>query len=189
MKVREAPKQALQRKLLDGLRYLVREVLRLNQPEASDGWLTHDVLWLVSKTACDRLRAHLLSQGIDTAVFDLLQEHGIVQATPDGKAIWRATVATESGWTHAFTFLRLAPALIWDAVERPPPFSGTVRIEVTTETNPGGVACDGAFPTSADRSAAARASERPQVKDSPDAVGGVLTLFDGTSKKPAKGSS
>ena len=41
-KVREAPRQALQRKLLDGLRYLVREVLRLNQPEASDGWLTQD---------------------------------------------------------------------------------------------------------------------------------------------------
>ena len=63
-KAREAPQQALQRKLLDGLRYLVRDVLRLNQPEASDGWLTQDALWLVSKTVCDRLRAHLLSQGI-----------------------------------------------------------------------------------------------------------------------------
>ncbi|WP_432213631.1 MobH family relaxase, partial [Pseudomonas aeruginosa] len=45
-----APKHALQRKLLDGLRYLLKEELKLNQPEASDGWLTEDGLWLVSKT-------------------------------------------------------------------------------------------------------------------------------------------
>ena len=139
-KVREAPQQALQRKLLDGLRYLVREVLRLNQPEASDGWLTQDALWLVSKTVCDRLRAHLLSQGINgvpdrnTAVFDVLQEHGVVQPTPDGKAIWRATVESETGWTHSFTFLRVAPSVIWDAGERPAPFRGNVRIESAAES-------------------------------------------------------
>lgn len=32
-----APKHALQRKLLDGLRYLLKEELKLNQPEASGG--------------------------------------------------------------------------------------------------------------------------------------------------------
>jgi len=41
-----APKHAL----LDGLHYLLKEQLKLNQPEASDGWLTEDGLWLVSKT-------------------------------------------------------------------------------------------------------------------------------------------
>ena len=40
-----------------------QEELKLNQPEASDGWLTEDALWLVSKTVSDKLRAHLLSQG------------------------------------------------------------------------------------------------------------------------------
>ncbi|MEN1479501.1 TraI domain-containing protein, partial [Pseudomonas aeruginosa] len=59
-----APKHALQRKLLDGLRYLLKEQLKLNQPEASDGWLTEDALWLVSKTVSDKLRAHLLSEGL-----------------------------------------------------------------------------------------------------------------------------
>src|SRR3546814_2737468 len=74
-----APKHALQRKLLEGLRYLLKEELKLNQPQASDGWLTQDALWLVSKTVSDKLRAHLLSQGIDgipannTAVFNVLQ--------------------------------------------------------------------------------------------------------------------
>jgi integrating conjugative element relaxase (TIGR03760 family) len=134
-RARLAPKHALQRKLLDGLRYLLKEELRLNQREASDGWLTQDALWLVSKTVCDKLRAHLLSQGIEgvpernIAVFNVLQDHGIVQATPDGKAIWRATVVSDSGWTHSFTFLKVAPALLWEVNERPPPFNGTVRIE------------------------------------------------------------
>src|SRR3546814_3812654 len=60
-----APKHSLQRKLVNGLRYLLKEELKLNQPEASDGWLTGDALWLVSKTVSDKLRAHLLSQGVD----------------------------------------------------------------------------------------------------------------------------
>ncbi len=56
-----APKHALQRKLLDGLRYLLKEQLKLNQPEASDGWLTEDGLWLVSKTVIFRRRLHGIS--------------------------------------------------------------------------------------------------------------------------------
>jgi len=134
-----APKNALQRKLLDGLRYLLKHELKLNQPQASDGWLTDDALWLVSKTVSDKLRAHLLSQGIDgipannTAVFNVLQEHGMLQPTPEGKAIWKATITSESGWSHRFTLLRLSPALIWEANERPAAFAGTVVIEAATD--------------------------------------------------------
>ncbi len=130
-----APKHALQRKLLDGLRYLLREELKLNQPQASDGWLTQDALWLVSKTVSDKLRAHLLSQGIDgipsnnTAVFNVLQDHGIALPTPDGKAIWKATVTSDAGWSHSFTFLKLSPAAIWEAAERPAPFAGQVQVD------------------------------------------------------------
>ncbi|MFW7348370.1 MAG: MobH family relaxase [Pigmentiphaga sp.] len=132
-----APKHTLQRKLVNGLRYLLKEELKLNQPEASDGWLTEDALWLVSKTVSDKLRAHLLSQGVDgipannTAVFNVLQDHGMLQPTPDGKAIWRATVTSSTGWSHPFTLLRLAPALIWEPGERPAPFAGTVAIDTT----------------------------------------------------------
>lgn len=127
-----APKTALQRKLVDGLRYLLKEELKLNQPQASDGWLTQDTLWLVSKTCSDKLRAHLLSQGIEgipssnTAVFNVLQDHGVLQPAPEGKAIWKATVTSETGWSHSFTLLRLSPALIWEANERPVAFTGTV---------------------------------------------------------------
>lgn len=105
------------------------------QAGPADGWLTQDALWLVSKTVSDKLRAHLLSQGIDgipasnTAVFNVLQDHGIVQPTPDGKAIWKAAVTSEAGWSHAFTFLKLSPAMIWDAADRPAPFAGRVQVE------------------------------------------------------------
>jgi integrating conjugative element relaxase (TIGR03760 family) len=135
-----APKQALQRKLLDGLRHLVRNELKLNQPQASDGWLTHDALWLVSKTVADKLRAHLLGQGIEgipesnPTLFDVLQEHGIAQATTDNKAIWKATVTGTNGWTHSFTFLKLAPAAIWEIDDRPAPFGGIVTIDADNAT-------------------------------------------------------
>ncbi len=134
-----APRHALQRKLLDELRYLLHDVLKLNQPEASDGWLTDNALWLVSKTVSDRLRAHLLSQGIsgiperNTTLFNILQEHGLVLANPEGKAIWRATVHSDSGWTQTFTLLKLAPSLIWEPEQRPPPFAGNVQMEAATE--------------------------------------------------------
>ncbi len=146
-----APKHALQRKLLDGLRYLLKEELKLNQPEASDGWLTEDALWLVSKTVSDKLRAHLLSQGIDgipasnTAVFNVLQDHGMLQPTSNGKAVWRATVTSTTGWSHSFTLLRLAPALIWDSGEQPAPFAGSVEIDATSTEN--GVSASATPPT------------------------------------------
>ena len=130
-----APRQSLQRKLLDGLRYLLKEELKLNQPQASDGWLTQDGLWLVSKTVCDKLRAYLLSQGMEgiptsnSAVFDVLQDHGIAQTSPEGKAIWKATVVNDNGWTQSFTFLKVAPALIWDANGRPATFVGAVNVD------------------------------------------------------------
>ncbi|WP_122656062.1 MobH family relaxase [Burkholderia pseudomallei] len=130
-----APKHALQRKLLDGLRHLVRNELKLNQPQASDGWLTQDALWLVSKTVADKLRASLLVQGIEgipesnPTLFDVLQEHGIVQSTTDGKAIWKATVASANGWTQSFTFLKLAPAIIWESDDRPVPFAGVITVD------------------------------------------------------------
>ncbi|NUT69382.1 MobH family relaxase [Pseudomonas corrugata] len=134
-KAMAAPKHALQRKLLEGLRYLLSEEFKLNQPQASDGWLTQDALWLVSKTVSDKLRAHLLSLGVDgipernIAVFNVLQEHGIALPNAHGKVIWKATVTSKTGWSHSFTFLKLSPALIWDAGARPAAFTGTVIVD------------------------------------------------------------
>ncbi|MCK2094540.1 MobH family relaxase [Thauera aromatica] len=176
-----APTHALQRKLLDGLRYLLKEELKLNATQASDGWLTQDSLWLVSKTVSDKLRAHLLAQGIDgipannTAVFNVLQDHGMLQPTTEGKAIWRATITSETGWSHTFTLLRLAPALIWEGDDRPAPFTGTVVVEVETSDAPAELSTD-----SSDTSPAMNAAPAPSTAPAADSVDALLELL-GTS--------
>ena len=176
-----APKHALQRKLLDGLRYLLKEEFKLNQAGPADGWLTQDALWLVSKTVSDKLRAHLLSQGIDgipasnTAVFNVLQDHGIVQPTPDGKAIWKATVTSDAGWSHAFTFLKLSPAMIWDAADRPAPFAGRVQVE-EEQAEPPPLAPAVADGPRVEGTEAAPASTAPIASTATDA--GVAALLD-----------
>ncbi|MBB6290635.1 integrating conjugative element relaxase (TIGR03760 family) [Pseudomonas sp. SJZ103] len=133
-KALQAPIHSLQHHLISGLRHLVQHELKLNQPGAA-GWLTQDALWLVSKTVTDKLRAYLLSQAIEgipssnIAVFDELQSHGLVESTPEGKAIWTALVA-QGNWEQTFTFLRFQPALIWGNKDRPEAFNGTVSIAV-----------------------------------------------------------
>lgn len=130
-KALQAPKHSLQHHLLTGLRHLVKNEFKLNQPGAA-GWFTEDHLWLVSKTTTDKLRAHLLAQAVDgvpssnIALFDELQSHGLVEATPEGKAVWNATV-TDGDWQHRFTFIRLKPSLIWAGEPRPECFAGTIE--------------------------------------------------------------
>lgn len=197
-----APKHALQRKLLDGLRYLLKEEFKLNQPQASDGWLTLDALWLVSKTVSDKLRAYLLSQGIEgipennVTLFNVLQDHGIVQAAADGKAIWHATVTGDNGWSHRFTLLKLAPAQIWEAHERPEPFRGSVRVEdePTGANEPPPSPESSPDPTNAtDRVSASREPSAAPASGPADAVDALLGLLDarpsGSAPKPASNTS
>ncbi len=137
-----APKQSIQRQLAEGLRVLVSEKFKLNQPDGpSDGWLTQDGLWLVSKPAVDQLRAHLLSQGIEhiptsnAPMFNLLQDQAIIQPNGEGKAIWKANIDNGRGWKNTFTVLKIAPALIWpNATDRPEPFTGTLTVESAAAT-------------------------------------------------------
>lgn len=147
-KALQAPRHSLQHHLLTGLRHLVKNEFKLNQPGAA-GWLTQDHLWLVSKTATDKLRAYLLAQAVDgipssnIALFDELQSHGLVDATPEGKAVWNATVADDD-WQHRFTFLRLQPSLIWADEPRPDCFKGTVE-PMMEHSLPTGETCESAL--------------------------------------------
>lgn len=133
-----APKQSLQRQLADGLRHLVRDTLKLNQPDGpADGWLTHDALWLVSKPIADQLRAYLLSQGVEgvpssnAPFFNMLQDQGVIQTNAQDKAIWKATIDNGRGWRNTFTLLKLSPALIWnDPIDRPSIYTGSVELEL-----------------------------------------------------------
>ncbi|RMV54560.1 hypothetical protein ALP11_102278, partial [Pseudomonas syringae pv. papulans] len=132
-----APKQSIQRQLAEGLRMLVADKFKLNQPDGpSDGWLTQEGLWLVSKPAVDQLRALLLSQGIEhipssnAPMFNLLQDQAIIQPNGEGKAIWKASIDNGRGWKNTFTVLKIAPALIWpNTTDRPETYTGTLTVE------------------------------------------------------------
>lgn len=180
-KALQAPIHSLQHHLISGLRHLVQHELKLNQPGAA-GWLTHDALWLVSKTVTDRLRAYLLSQSIEgipssnLAVFDELQSHGLVESTPEGKAIWTALVI-QGNWQQSFTFLRLQPALIWGNEDRPEAFSGTVSIEAHEHLT------DAPVPTSAPETVSTRSGQSqpqpdPMELEDADYLGTLLDMFE-----------
>jgi hypothetical protein len=167
--------------LISGLRHLVRHELKLNQPGAA-GWLTQDALWLVSKTVTDKLRAHLLSQSIEgipssnIAVFDELQSHGLVESTPEGKAIWTAFVE-QGNWQQSFTFLRLQPALIWGNEDRPEAFSGTVSIAF--DDHPADAPASPPSP----KAVSTRSTQSPSQPDSlamqdADYLGTLLDMFE-----------
>ncbi|WP_338922513.1 MobH family relaxase [Pseudomonas silesiensis] len=179
-KALQAPTHSLQHHLTSGLRYLVQHELKLNQPGAA-GWLTQDALWLVSKTVTDKLRAYLLSQAIEgipssnLAVFDELQSHGLVESTPEGKAVWTALI-TQGNWQQTFTFLRLQPALIWGNEDRPETFSGTVSLAVDDQptTTPAPATSD----AGSTRSTQTPSPPDPLVIEDTDYLGTLLDMFE-----------
>jgi hypothetical protein len=145
----------------------------------------------------DKLRAYLLSQSIEgiptsnIAVFDELQSHGLVESTPDGKAIWTALVA-QGNWQQSFTFLRLQPALIWGSEDRPEAFSGTVSVAV--DDHPTNVPAS----TAASEAIRTRSPQSPSppdplaIEDADDYLGTLLDMFElvepGTSEAPSEPS-
>lgn len=135
---------SLAKQILTALRELVQTQFKLSNPHSgSDGWLTEDALWLISKTTADRIRAWLLQQGVTSVpdsnvrLFDEMQAHGLIIPTPEDKAVWQCDIKADGGWTPgcSLTLLRLSPARIWGSPEqRPAPFAGKV-IPVNLEAN------------------------------------------------------
>ncbi|EJH7016007.1 helicase/relaxase domain-containing protein [Salmonella enterica] len=132
----ERPQPSLPKQILTALRELVQSEFKLsNANSGSDGWLTDDALWLISKTTADRIRAWLLQQGVtgvpdsNVRLFDEMQSYGLIIPTPEGKAIWACTISADSGWSPGcpLTLLRLSPSRIWNTPEeRPAPFAGQI---------------------------------------------------------------
>ncbi|KGQ60550.1 MobH family relaxase [Gallibacterium anatis] len=136
------PQKSFASQILTALRYLIEHDLQLNNEKSgSDGWLTDDALWLVSKTVTDKIRAYLMQQGIsvpaqNSKVFDEMQAHKIIETTPDNKAIWNCQIKSDAGWQPqvTFTLLKISPSLIWDSIDkRPNTFAGTVIITNQSE--------------------------------------------------------
>ena len=86
------------------LRHLLQHKFKINTPKGpSDGWLTEDALWLMSKPTADQIRAYLLEQGISAPadnpkLFSEMQSLGIIESTNDGTAIWHCRIKADSGW-------------------------------------------------------------------------------------------
>ncbi|UYZ83039.1 TraI domain-containing protein [Entomomonas sp. E2T0] len=138
-----APVNSLQKKLITGLKQLIKTQFNINKTPGN-GWLTQDGLWLMSKTTADSLRAYLLSQGFDgipsknSILFDELQSYQIIQANPvDDRAIWTVAVSDETGkWQQEFSLIKVNPSLIWASDEKPELFKGQIEVIQKEETNP-----------------------------------------------------
>lgn len=134
--VLDNPQPSLAKQILTALRELAHTRYRLNNLQSgSDGWLTADALWLVSKTTADNVRAWLLQQGVTSVpdsnirLFDEMQSLGLIIPTAEGKAIWTCDIQATGGWSpgRPLTLLRVSPERIWpDADGRPPVFDGRV---------------------------------------------------------------
>lgn len=137
-KAMQAPSQSLQKKLLTGLKQLIKNDFKLNTTPG-DAWLTQEALWVMSNTTANKLRSSLLSQGFEgipannSTLFDELQSYGIIQVNTEGRAIWKAIVSDKSKqWQQEFTLLKLTPALIWSNEQWPLYFDGQILIKETS---------------------------------------------------------
>lgn len=123
-----APVESIQRKLAEGLRYMVKEQFKLNQ-KGGVAWLTEEALWLVSPRAINELKAHLYAQGIKNIPADLnrlygeLQAHGLIEEVSEGKSVWKCDVS-EGEWKQSFNMIKVSPTLIWPGEKKPAPFGG-----------------------------------------------------------------
>lgn len=192
-KALQAPPTSLQSHLIRGLRQLLKEdehKLKMNMPGAAC-WLTADGLWLVSKVVADKLRAFLLSQSVDkvpsknSALFDELQSHRLIEPNADGNAIWKAKVI-DGTWEQEFTFLRVKPSLIYGNEEYPPTFTGTITWDDKSAASVEPTAANESVKESEVLPAQAAKPQVPQISTPPaaenpatdDGIDDILSLLD-----------
>lgn len=143
-KLTQKPITSFAKQLVMALRHLLQHKFKINTPKGpSDGWLTEDALWLMSKPTADQIRAYLLEQGISAPadnpkLFSEMQSLGIIESTNDGTAIWHCRIKADSGWCppKAFSLLRIKPEVAWENLnDRPGIFLGRVDIEAEEISN------------------------------------------------------
>lgn len=128
-----APVESIQRKLAEGLRYMVKEHFKLNQ-KGGVAWLTDESLWLVSPRAINELKTHLYAQGIKSIPADLnrlygeLMAHGLIEEISEGKSVWKCEIS-EGDWKQSFNMIKVLPTLVWGMEDRPASFSGKLVIQ------------------------------------------------------------
>ena len=105
--------------------------LPLNRDGAC-GWVFDGSIWFVAKRLADTLREHIKKHaGPDAGfpgeakndrLFDTWQDFGVIQLSPQGKAIWYATVhgTDGAGYSHRLSLLRFPLSKLWDDPENYP---------------------------------------------------------------------
>ncbi|WP_353980926.1 MobH family relaxase [Salinicola endophyticus] len=172
-----APVESLQRKLADGLRYMVKEQFQLNQ-KGGVAWLTDEALWLVSPRAVNELKAYLYDQGVKSIPSDLtrlygeLQAHGLIEEVAEGKSVWKCQVS-DGDWAYSLNMIKISPTLIWGTGDKPEPFKGkvvTLGYDEVGDSNPEPQSSDQEIGASVEHEAKKAAGESTSVqvnKDSP----------------------
>ncbi len=129
----KAPIESLQRKVVDALRYVVKEQLVLNVPRAP-AYLTEDALWIVAPSVPNQVKSHLLQHGVGgvpsktTRLYDEMQAHGLILEAGDGKSVWQCEVSI-GDWQASLSFLKVPPSVIWGAgEERPSVLAGKLTV-------------------------------------------------------------
>ncbi|KAE9541380.1 TraI domain-containing protein [Ursidibacter maritimus] len=144
-KLAEKPQMSFAKQLLIALRQVIENYKFNTQQGGCDGWLTHDGLWVMSKSTADNIRAVLIKQGIavpsqNGKLFDELQTHKLIDITSDGKAIWSCKVTSNQGWTHdkPFSLLRIPAHIVWESIDdRPTLFEGRVEFNGNVDSQGG----------------------------------------------------
>lgn len=124
----------LSERLVTGLRHLIdTDALRLNAPGAA-GWVADGAVWLVVKTALDRLREHLRAEGHagvpgdNNRLMDELQQWRVIEPNQD-KAVWSGTIALPGGWAAGpLTMLKVPIAQIWGAEAGPEDIGAVISV-------------------------------------------------------------
>lgn len=181
-----APVESIQRKLAEGLRYLVREQFKINK-RGGQAWLTDGSLWLVSPRAINELKAHLYAQGIKSIPADLnrlygeLHAHGLIEEVEEGKHVWKCEVI-DGDWRQNFNMIKVPPNLIWEIQRRPASFSGKLNVE-----GAGAVEEERSNDESSSKEKIQQDERNDQTVSQEGIEDDVIALFpeiDGTDKKP-----
>ncbi|WP_061291184.1 MobH family relaxase [Azotobacter vinelandii] len=167
-----APQQSLQRKLVEGLRHLIRSgKLPVNGTKGSSVYLTDEAVWLVSPRVPRELKAYLLEQGIggipsdESRLYDEMLAHGLISPTQSGQAVWSGCTVSIGDWsTSALHLLKASPSLIWGPDDERPEARARVQVPVPAETPV--EAAEGPEPSVPTPSL--EADEPPPVRETPE---------------------
>lgn len=137
----EDAEPALVDQIMKALRQLLAAGTLKQNRDGAAAWFYQGDVWVVCKTGMDAVRDYLKKNGVrgiparNDRLFDIIQEHSECIPTPDGRAIWRATVEGD-GYKHTFTMLRFQVTSLFGADEPPEDMVGRVVPAASADAPP-----------------------------------------------------